>query len=74
MARQHIKTEYLDIDKSLCTACGECIEACAQQVLELVGTKFIINHRHVKVAKPEECIGCYSCVEACSEHAIEEIA
>ncbi|MGD8456792.1 MAG: 4Fe-4S binding protein [Anaerolineales bacterium] len=73
MARHHILTEYLDIDKSKCTACGECVEACSQQVLELVGIEFIINHRHVKVARPEDCIGCFSCVEVCPEHAIKEI-
>ena len=73
MARHHIETEYLDIDKSLCTACGECVEACSQQVLELVGIKFIINHRHVNVARSEECIGCFLCVEACPENAISAI-
>lgn len=73
MARHHILTEYLDIDKSLCTACGECVEACSQQVLKLVGIEFIINHRHVKVARPEDCIGCFSCVDVCPKHAIKEI-
>ena len=74
MARRPIKTEYLDIDTAKCTACGKCIEECSNQVLKLVGIKFIINHRHIKVAKPEECIACFSCVEACSEGAIRGIA
>ena len=74
MARRHIKTEYLEIDTAKCTACGKCIEECSNQVLKLVGIKFLINHRHIKVVKPEECIACFSCVEACSEGAIRGIA
>jgi 2-oxoglutarate ferredoxin oxidoreductase subunit delta len=74
VARRHIKTEYLDIDIAKCTACGKCIEECPNQVLKVVGIKFLINHRHIKVAKPEECIGCLSCVEACPEGAITGIA
>ena len=72
MARRHIKTEYLDIDKDKCTACGKCIEACLNQVLKIVGIKFIIHHQHINVVKPENCTGCLSCVEACSENAIQE--
>ena len=71
MARRHIQTEYLDIDKDKCTACGKCIEACSRQVLKIVGIKFLINHRHISVARHEECIGCLSCVEACPENAIQ---
>jgi NAD-dependent dihydropyrimidine dehydrogenase PreA subunit len=74
VARRHIKTEYLDIDTAKCTACGKCIEECSDQVLKVVGIKFLINHRHIKVAKLEECIGCLSCVEACAEAAIRGIA
>ena len=70
MARHHIETEYSDIDKELCTACGECVEVCSKQVLKVVGIKFIIHHQHINVDKPEDCIGCLSCVEACSEGAI----
>ena len=72
MERRHVKTEYLDIDTAKCTACGKCIEECSQQILKLVGIKFIINHRHIKVARPEECIGCLSCLEVCPENAIKE--
>jgi NAD-dependent dihydropyrimidine dehydrogenase PreA subunit len=74
VARHHIKTEYLDIDTALCTACGKCIEECPYQVLKVVGIKFLINHRHIKAAKPKECIGCLSCMEVCPEGAIREIA
>ena len=73
MARRHIKTEYLDIDKNKCTACGECIEECSNEALKMVGIKFLINHRHIKMAKPDKCVGCLSCVEACPEGAIRGI-
>ena len=74
MARRHIKTEYLDIDKDKCTACGECVEECSNQVLKVVGIKFIIHHQHISVFNPEDCIGCLSCVEACPEGAIRELS
>jgi len=73
MPTGHIKTVYLDIDKAKCTACGSCVEACPFQVLKVVGIKFLINHRHIKAAKPEDCSGCLSCVEACPEGAIKEM-
>ena len=47
MARHHIETEYLDIDKELCTACGECVEVCSNLVLKVVGINFIIHHQHI---------------------------
>jgi ferredoxin len=66
----HIITAYLDIDKDKCTACGECKDECPNQVLKIVGFKFIIQHKHVKVVRPVDCTGCLSCAEACSEGAI----
>jgi NAD-dependent dihydropyrimidine dehydrogenase PreA subunit len=72
VTRHHIVTEYLYIDKELCTACGDCVEECPNQVLIIVGFKFIINHQHVKVTKHEDCTGCLSCVEACPEGAIKD--
>ena len=74
MARHHIKTEYLDIDTAKCTACGKCVEECPNDVLKVVGIKFLINHRHMKVDKPEDCIGCLSCAQACPEGVIRRIA
>ena len=74
MARRHIKTEYLDIDKDKCTACGECVEECSNRVLKVVGIKVLIDHQHINVVKPEDCIGCLSCVEACPEGAIRGIS
>ena len=74
MARRHIKTEYLDIDKDKCTACGECVEECSNRVLKVVGIKVLIDHQHINVVKPEDCTGCLSCVEACPEGAIRGIS
>lgn len=74
MARHHTKTEYLDVDTAKRTACGKCAEECPNQVLRVVGIKFPIKHRHIKVARPEDCTGCLSCVEVCAEGAIRAIA
>lgn len=74
MAMKLIKTKNLVIDTTKCKACGKCIEECSNMVLKLVGIKFIFNHRHIKVVKPENCIGCLVCVEACREGAIRGIA
>ena len=69
----HIKTEYLDIDKDKCTACGECVDECPNQVLKVVGIKFIIQHQHINVVRPDDCTGCLSCEEACPEGAIRGV-
>jgi ferredoxin len=73
MPGHHIETEYLNINKQLCTACGECVEVCPDQVLKVVGFNFIIKHQHVKVVQPENCTGCLSCVAACPEGAIQAL-
>ena len=61
------------IDKDKCTACSECVDECPNQVLRIVGFKFIIQHKHVKVVEYDNCTGCLSCVEVCPEDAIRGI-
>lgn len=68
-----IITDYLDIDKNKCSACGDCVDVCPNQVLKVVGFKFIISHQHVKVARPNDCTGCLLCEEACPEGAIRRM-
>jgi len=54
----------ISIDKEKCTGCGECVDICPAEVLEVVDEK-------CKVAKADECLGCESCVETCTEAAIQ---
>lgn len=49
-----------------CTACGSCVEACPNGVLEIEGT-------HVAVVNEDECIGCENCMEECPMGVIEKI-
>lgn len=50
------------IDRELCTACGLCLEICAQQAIRLTGTVAIVN--------AAKCSGCGACIEPCPNHAI----
>ncbi|KIX11377.1 electron transfer flavoprotein subunit alpha [Dethiosulfatarculus sandiegensis] len=51
----------LKIDKEKCTGCGECVDTCPFEALELVDDKACVN---------ESCTLCGSCVEACAFEAI----
>ena len=52
----------IDLDK--CQGCGECVDICPMEVLEIQDEKAV-------VVNPDECAGCMSCVESCPEEAIE---
>lgn len=51
------------IDQEKCTGCGECVDICPSEVLELVNEKAEAVHA-------EECVGCESCIEVCEQEAI----
>jgi NAD-dependent dihydropyrimidine dehydrogenase PreA subunit len=51
------------VEKEKCTGCGECVDNCPQQVLELADGKS-------EPANIDDCIGCETCVEVCPEDAI----
>jgi len=53
----------ITIDTEKCTGCGECVDICPAEVLEMVDDKSTVAHI-------EECLGCESCVETCPEEAI----
>lgn len=53
----------VQIDLEKCQGCGECVDICPSEVLEMVDEK-------ASVANPDECAGCESCVEVCEEGAI----
>lgn len=49
-----------------CTACGACVEACPNGVLEIEDTK-------VSIVDEDECVACEACVEECPMGVIERI-
>ena len=50
------------IDKEKCTGCGDCVDECPPQAIELVDEKAVISERL--------CEECGECVPACPEKAI----
>jgi NAD-dependent dihydropyrimidine dehydrogenase PreA subunit len=54
------------IDTEECISCGQCVEACPTDVLEL-------GDDSAEVVNEEDCIACASCLEACPTGAITEI-
>ena len=52
-----------EIDITLCTGCGICIDICPYQALEIIDGL-------AKLTKPEVCDGLGNCVDACPMQAI----
>jgi len=53
-------TVTIDLEK--CEGCGECVDICPNEVLELKDEKAVVVN--------DDCAGCESCVETCPEEAI----
>lgn len=51
------------INEAECIACGNCIDECPQEVLELADDT-------AKVTHPDDCIECGICVDECPVEAI----
>ncbi len=54
------------IDTDECSACGICVDACQQGVLDIVGDSVV-------AVNEDACIACGDCMEECPMGAIEEI-
>lgn len=65
--KQHQEVAILipQVDKSKCTYCGKCAEACQYHAIVLVGQKTLVF--------PQLCHGCGSCMLVCPENAITEM-
>ena len=50
------------IDKNKCTGCGDCVEVCPPQAIDMVDDKAMISERL--------CEECGECVPECPEKAI----
>ena len=53
----------VNVDSEKCTGCGECVDICPVEVLELQDEKSV-------PVNAEECVGCESCIEVCEQEAI----
>lgn len=51
------------IDPEKCEGCGECVDVCPAECLELQGDKAV-------VVDEDECLECESCIEVCETGAI----
>lgn len=51
----------LEIDKSKCIGCGNCVDVCPFGALSLEGDTVVVN---------EKCTGCGACIEACPTMAL----
>ncbi|MFP4213129.1 MAG: ferredoxin [Desulfohalobiaceae bacterium] len=51
------------IDEEKCEGCGECVDTCPAEVLEMQNGKAV-------VVNEDECLECESCVEVCEQGAI----
>ena len=61
----HMSHPIIDADE--CVGCGICVDACPQEVLEVVGGV-------CEVTNEEACIACGDCLEECPMGAITEIS
>ena len=54
------------VNSDECIACGICVEACPNEVLEVSGAS-------VEVVNEDSCIACGECLEECPMGAITEV-
>lgn len=52
------------LDETRCTGCGDCIEVCPTQCLDLAG-------RLPRLARPLDCVSCAVCVMVCPVDALK---
>ena len=63
----------IQIDSSRCTGCGQCVDFCPFEVLELVRANGAENRMIARAARQERCSMCDTCVGQCPAGAIRII-
>jgi NAD-dependent dihydropyrimidine dehydrogenase PreA subunit len=58
-----MNTAVPEIDPVKCTGCGECVEQCPTEAVELLEGKAVI-------LRPDDCCYCTNCESICPEEAI----
>ena len=51
------------IDQNKCTLCGDCVDACPEEVLGLDSSRLVFT-------QPEACTYCTNCEAVCPEDAV----
>ena len=64
--QQDVNILVPEVDETLCSQCGRCVEVCQFHALALVGKRVLVF--------PQLCHGCGSCTLQCPEKAISEQA
>lgn len=54
------------IEEDDCSACGICVDACPEGVIEIAGDTAVVE-------RDEDCTACAACMEECPMGAITEI-
>ena len=51
------------VDRDACTGCGNCVEICPVEAIEIQDEKAVVNN--------DECVDCGSCESECPVEAIK---
>jgi heterodisulfide reductase subunit A len=62
-----IETPVVEIDDSLCTGCGNCVQACPWSAVRMTKRDGLLSLAEVEVFR---CVGCGNCVVVCPVRAI----
>jgi Na+-translocating ferredoxin:NAD+ oxidoreductase RNF subunit RnfB len=67
----HTSNFVIDVDRTRCTGCGKCVDACPVEALSLVSANDPRKPRRKAARLAEDlCLGCGVCVSQCPEHGL----
>lgn len=53
----------ININMNECTVCGECVDVCPMNILQIVNDKLVIGNT-------DDCSYCETCMDVCPEECI----